>query len=261
LKKGYDTSLERGDTASLKKGDGFKLQDVESEKVEEVSLKREVVSLPVSVQLVMVPVLVALWLPLAMVLNDGVALSAVLLALQVYLVLSGLCHSQERSWPVVVLWGLTSSQSFFGFAHHATVTSLRFDAGFVGLRGEMSGFYLLFAGLLVGFNMLGSQVLLGLGLLPLLPLSLSVSKTPTNRLLLTTALQYILFHSFKTLMTMLTASLQRRHLMVWGVFSPRFLYEAAFLGVTHTSVLLSLLITSSLVTPTPSTPPRTQQSS
>ena len=96
LKKGYDTG---GDTASLKKGDGFKLQDVESEKVEDVSLKRvggEVVSLPVSVQLVMVPVLVALWLPLAMVLNDGVALSAVLLALQVYLVLSGLCHSQGQ---------------------------------------------------------------------------------------------------------------------------------------------------------------------
>ena len=94
LKKGYDTSLERG---SLKKGDDVKLQDVELEKVEDVSLKRvngDVVSVPVSVQLVMVPVLVALWLPLAMVLNDGVALSAVLLALQIFLVLSGLHRSQ-----------------------------------------------------------------------------------------------------------------------------------------------------------------------
>ena len=51
-----------------------------------------------------------------------------------------------------------SSQFFFGFGHHATVTSVRFDAGFVGLRGEMSGLRLLFAGLLVGINMLGSHV-------------------------------------------------------------------------------------------------------
>ena len=64
----------------------------------------------------------------------------------------------EGSWCVVVLWGLMSSQFFFGFGHHATVTSLRFDAGFVGLRGEMSGLTLLSAGLLVGLNMLGSQV-------------------------------------------------------------------------------------------------------
>ena len=44
------------------------------------------------------------------------------------------------------------------------------------------------------------QLLLGLGLLPLLPLSLSVKpakEPPSNSLLLTTALQYILFHSFK----------------------------------------------------------------
>lgn len=64
----------------------------------------------------------------------------------------------ETSWPVVVLWGLLSSQGFFGFGHHPTVVSLRFEAGFVGLHGEMSGLNLLFAGLLVGINMLGSQV-------------------------------------------------------------------------------------------------------
>lgn len=62
------------------------------------------------------------------------------------------------SWPLVVLWGLVSSQFFFGFGHHATVVSLRFDAGFVGLHGQMSGLNLLCAGMLVGLNMLGSQV-------------------------------------------------------------------------------------------------------
>ena len=40
--------------------------------------------------------LVAVWLPVAMVLNDGVALSAVLLVLQLSLTLSGLLHSQGQ---------------------------------------------------------------------------------------------------------------------------------------------------------------------
>ena len=62
---------------------------------------------------------------------------------------------------MVVLWGLVSSQFFFGFGHHATVVSLRFEAGFVGLHGEMSGINLLCGGLLVGLNMLGSHVSCG----------------------------------------------------------------------------------------------------
>ena len=48
----------------------------------------------------------------------------------------------------------------------------------------------------------------------------------------------------QTLLTLLTASLQRRHLMVWGVFSPRFLYEAAFMATTDAVVIISYLITS-----------------
>ena len=48
-------------------------------------------------RLVMAAVLVAVWLPVAMVLNDGVALSAVLLALQVSLTVSGLPQSQGQS--------------------------------------------------------------------------------------------------------------------------------------------------------------------
>ena len=62
------------------------------------------------------------------------------------------------SWPVCVLWGLMSCQYFFGFGHHATVTSLRFEAGFVGLHGEIHTYNLPFAAVLVGLNTLGSQV-------------------------------------------------------------------------------------------------------
>lgn len=63
------------------------------------------------------------------------------------------------SWPVCVLWGLMSFQFFFGFGHHAIVTSLRFEAGFVGLHGEIHAYNLPIAGALVGLNTLASQVI------------------------------------------------------------------------------------------------------
>lgn len=49
-------------------------------------------------------------------------------------------------------------QFFFGIGHQATVTSLRFEAAFVGLHGEVTGTNLYLAGLLVGMNTLASQV-------------------------------------------------------------------------------------------------------
>ena len=57
-----------------------------------------------------------------------------------------------------IFWALLSCHFFFGFGHHATITSLRFEAGFVGIHGEMTAFNLPFAGALVGLNTLASQV-------------------------------------------------------------------------------------------------------
>ena len=38
----------------------------------------------------------------------------------------------------------------------------------------------------------------------------------------------------------MAASLHRRHLMVWWVFAPRYLYEGAFQAVSDIAVLLGL---------------------
>lgn len=51
-----------------------------------------------------------------------------------------------------------SYQFFFGFGHQATIPSLRFDAAFVGVYGEMTTFKLPIAGLFVTVNTLASQV-------------------------------------------------------------------------------------------------------
>ena len=57
-----------------------------------------------------------------------------------------------------MLWVLLSAHSFFSLGHHATVASLRFEAAFVGIHGDINNYNLLLAGTLVGLNTLASQV-------------------------------------------------------------------------------------------------------
>lgn len=49
----------------------------------------------------------------------------------------------------------------------------------------------------------------------------------------------IVFVSYmQLLVSVLGASIHRRHLMVWAVFGPRFLYEGAFQATTDVCVIL-----------------------
>ena len=48
------------------------------------------------------------------------------------------------------------------------------------------------------------------------------------------------------LVTMAAASLHRRHLMVWWVFAPRFLYEGAFQAAADIGMLLALSLVNRL---------------
>lgn len=66
--------------------------------------------------------------------------------------------SYTGNLAICVFWGLMCCQFFFGIGHQATVTSLRFEAAFVGLHGEVTGAHLYLAGVLVGVNTLASQV-------------------------------------------------------------------------------------------------------
>ena len=51
---------------------------------------------------------------------------------------------------------------------------------------------------------------------------------------------------FQLLVTMVAACLHRRHLMVWWVFAPRFLYEGAFQTTADLTVILSAALVTRL---------------
>ncbi len=66
--------------------------------------------------------------------------------------------STDGMLEMCVFWIFLGSHSFFSFGHHATVTSLRFEAAFVGIHGEITKYNLPLAALLVGLNTMASQV-------------------------------------------------------------------------------------------------------
>lgn len=57
-----------------------------------------------------------------------------------------------------IICSLFVDQYFFALGHQATVNSLKIEAGFVGLHGDMKSITLIMAGVLVGINTFTSQV-------------------------------------------------------------------------------------------------------
>ena len=63
------------------------------------------------------------------------------------------------TWPTAVYWCVVTTLFFHATGHETTIPSIRFDAAFVGIHGEVNSLLtFLLAGLLVGLNTLASQV-------------------------------------------------------------------------------------------------------
>ncbi|MCL4122734.1 UNVERIFIED_CONTAM: hypothetical protein GTU68_026925 [Idotea baltica] len=153
------------------------------------------------------------------------------------------------NWGSITLWFLLSVHGFYTTGHQATFPSLNWVSGFVGYDGEGSH---LVPALLILLNTFSSHLLFGLTLPLLLTVPLSIGFLwPTIKLnkpqvepgnrgefllverpkeakesLVSSGLIYIAFHSLKVLMTSISAFFLRRHLMVWKIFAPHFIFEA-----------------------------------
>ncbi|TYZ57599.1 hypothetical protein PybrP1_003939 [[Pythium] brassicae (nom. inval.)] len=152
---------------------------------------------------------------------------------------------ERASVAQTLLWSVVCGHSFFFTGHQNTFTSLQNAAGFVGL----DAFYFYGAGALLGLNTFGSYLLW----LLFLPLALArprataaaagdragalvVARACWRRAALTVTLFFALNASVSTAFV----ALQRRHLMVWAIFAPKFIFDAAALLLVE---LLLLLVT------------------
>uniref|UniRef100_A0A8C4WWZ3 Phosphatidylinositol glycan anchor biosynthesis, class O n=2 Tax=Eptatretus burgeri TaxID=7764 RepID=A0A8C4WWZ3_EPTBU len=187
--------------------------------------------------------------------------------------------SDTRTVPLlsVVAWTLASTRFFYSTGHQPTFPALQWNAAFVGFHGDHSTNLL--PGLLVIMNTFSSQAIFAVGLPLLLTwpfvrgvwdgdwLTVGRKGQTINRLvnkqresepkmemglrdqpgglgvaLLHLAATFLLLQGLQLLACMLAAAWLRRHLMVWGIFAPRFLFEATGFMVSSFWLLLSIAL-------------------
>ena len=140
---------------------------------------------------------------------------------------------RPSSWPVVVVWCLASWQFYFALGHNGAFSSINWNAAFVGFDSLES--YLI-SGILVAGDLLGSFVIFGFGL-PLLLVNRLTSDS-WRRVLF----QALAYHTLVTLLETIGVVLLRRHLMVWGIFAPRFMLQVTVLILTDLCLLMTCLV-------------------
>jgi len=152
-------------------------------------------------------------------------------------------------WSVVSAYVLSSLTWFYMTGHQSCISCIPWNSAYVGVLGSHDTVVLPF--IMVASNVFASNILHTL-LLPLLLLwprssiksehSFLMSKqfTPAVEDVIT---KYIVLNAFKLFGSMLSCFIHKRHLMVWKIFAPRFLYEVlSFAIVCSMSLFLYIFL-------------------
>lgn len=163
-------------------------------------------------------------------------------------------------WFSVLCWSLSSSLFFYGTGHQATFLSIQWDSA--GIFGDITSTF--FPGILVILNTFASQIFHAL-LLPMLfimPYTLNiiwpdlVANCPDLRKgeivvylkedvrlhsIFSLIARYILFTGFRVFMSMFSACIHSRHLMVWKIFAPKFIFEGVAFLISLPFLLIGFL--------------------
>ncbi|XP_031233019.1 GPI ethanolamine phosphate transferase 3 isoform X2 [Mastomys coucha] len=181
-------------------------------------------------------------------------------------------------WQAVSAWVLLATQTFYSTGHQPVFSAIHWHAAFVGFPdGHGSSTWL--PALLVGANTFASHLLFAVGcpllLLwpflcerqgpknrqplpgsesearvrpeeeqeePLMEMRLRDAPHHFNAALLQLGLKYLFILGAQILACALAASVLRRHLMVWKVFAPKFIFEAVGFIVSSVGLLLGIAL-------------------
>ncbi|KAL3621584.1 hypothetical protein CASFOL_036496 [Castilleja foliolosa] len=148
---------------------------------------------------------------------------------------SGSSHSYALS---VTQWSLLAVCMFFCTGHWCTFDGLRYAAAFVGF----DEFNLIRQAVLLTIDTFGFSHILPIFGLPLLfacCYPLKKNKRLFSLRLCQVYLMYGLITAITVTFTMLCVTVQRRHLMVWGLFAPKFVFDVVGLLLGDSLILLS----------------------
>jgi phosphatidylinositol glycan class O len=152
---------------------------------------------------------------------------------------NGLEPANSTHFLFAIILFLLGQRFFFSTGHQRTLSSIQYEVGFIGLE-KVSWFI---SPILILFNTYGGQVLFNLGI-PLLviwkrPALLSKDREQVFMKELWTLVSiYILYLLINITSSTVFAGHFKRHLMVWRVFAPKFI----FTGVETVVVLVVLLL-------------------
>ncbi|XP_061361608.1 GPI ethanolamine phosphate transferase 3 isoform X2 [Gastrolobium bilobum] len=143
----------------------------------------------------------------------------------------------HRSFSVMQ-WSLFATCLFFCSGHWCAFDGLRYGAAFIGFED----FMLVRQAILLAIDTFGFSIILPVFGLPFL-VATKYQPNLGKHFLFTQLSQiyttYGLITAIMTTFTILCVTIQRRHLMVWGLFAPKFVFDVFYLILTDVLICLA----------------------
>jgi len=149
-------------------------------------------------------------------------LTCLLLQILLFLSLSKRFHGNSfMSAGEAFCLSFMTLQYFFATGHHWQLSALQFESAFIGFEkfNWLAGFVLMM------LNTFSSPLLIILSI----PLFIGVNHSRSASYYIDALFRYKVFSVWHILLNVIFVYLQRRHLMVWRVFAPKFLIESVLL--------------------------------
>lgn len=143
----------------------------------------------------------------------------------------------QRSFSIMQ-WSLFATCLFFCSGHWCAFDGLRYGAAFIGFEE----FILVRQAILLAIDTFGFSIILPVFGLPLLVASkyqANIGKHFIFTQLSQMYTTYGLITAITTTFTILCVTIQRRHLMVWGLFAPKFVFDVFNLILTDVLICLA----------------------
>nr|CAB3472662.1 unnamed protein product [Digitaria exilis] len=141
----------------------------------------------------------------------------------------------------VIQWSLLAVCLFYLTGHWCTFDGLRYGAAFIGF----DHFHIIRQGLLLSIDTFGVSHILPILSLPFISMVWYNTTSKDNKLkdvilnnITQVLLMYGLITAIPATLTIICVTIQRRHLMVWGLFAPKYVFDA--IGLLLTDLLICL---------------------
>ncbi|CAM6100656.1 unnamed protein product [Calypogeia fissa] len=151
----------------------------------------------------------------------------------------------KSCFRATVDWSLISAQLFFCTGHSCAFDGLHYSAAFIGF--DDFGFFQ--QGVLLATETFGASHFFPVIGIPLLALGVVCShrgqENKQRPIILEMSKGYLWFGLLKALVTSVTTAsvgIQRRHLMVWGIFAPKYVFDAVGFLLVDVFIIISALV-------------------